>query len=185
MRGSSRATAEEQRRRHYRVDVTLSLRMRVASARTAGQGDEIDAFDELTAAASRFRKELSGAGRTFVDGLMRTIDRLTAELAERKQPSGWCPKVVVEADLSAGGVGFAWDSFHGPGTELEVEFTVHETDGTVPFRVAGTVARAEQNDDGGFDLGISFEDVAQATQQRLVRTLLDLQRLQLRAQSRR
>ncbi len=185
----STATAEQQRRRHYRVDVTLEMRMRVADPRNASsKADPVERFTELSQAASRFRKELGGAGRTFVDALMRTLDDLTAELAEKRAgPSGWCPKVVVEANLSAGGVGFAWDAYHAPGTALDVEFTVHEIDSSVPFRLTGTVARCEQRagDASGFAMGVEFDQMGAASQQRLVRMLLDLQRMALRERSRR
>ena len=101
---SQNQAAQQQRRRHYRVDVHLSLRLKVADVRGDGRRDEIDHYEELSAAASRYRKELPPSGRQFVDRLMRTLDVLTAELAERRGTSGWCPRVVVAADLSAGGV---------------------------------------------------------------------------------
>ncbi|MCP4870113.1 MAG: PilZ domain-containing protein [Proteobacteria bacterium] len=184
---SHAAKTNDNQRRHYRVDVTLEMRMRAADPRHAsGKSDAIDRFTELHSAASRFRKELSGAGRAFVDALMATVDDLTAELAEKRAgPTGWCPKVVVEADLSAGGVGFAWDTYHALGTTLEVEFTVHEVDSSVPFRIPGVVRRCDQRGAGGFDLGVQFEEMPGPAQQRLVRMLLDLQRLQLRNRSRR
>lgn len=183
----SHAAKDENQRRHYRVNVTLEMRMRPVDLRNGSKSDAIDRYTELQSAASRFRKELGGAGRSFVDALMRTVDDLTAELAEKRAgPSSWCPKVVVEADLSAGGVGFAWDQYHALGTPLEVEFTVHETETSVPFRIAGVVRRCAQRSSGaGFDLGVQFDEMPGPAQQRLVRMLLDLQRLQLRNRSRR
>jgi len=179
---SNTALTEDQRRRHYRVQVTLEMRMRVVDPRhKSNKSDAIDHYAELNSAASRFRKELGGAGRAFVDALMRTVDDLTAELAEKRAgPSTWCPKVVVEADLSAGGAGFLWDAHHALGSPLEVEFTVDEIDSSVPFRLAGTVRRCDKRNSGGYDLGVQFSEMPGAAQQRLVRMLLDLQRLQLR-----
>ena len=179
-------SAAEQRRRHYRIEVMLALRLRVAESRAEGKNDEVDSFEELSSAAARFRKELSSAGRTFVDRLMKAVDTLTGELAERRGAAGWCPRFVVEANLSAGGVGFAWDQYQAPDTFLDIEFSVSDGESSVPFRVRSLVARCEpRTDDDGFDLGVEFVDVPQATQQRLVRQILDLQRVQLRTRVRR
>ncbi len=182
----NQAAQQQQRRRHYRVDVNLNLRLKVADVRADGRRDEIDHYEELSAAANRYRKELPPTGRQFMDRLMRTLDVLTAELAERRGSAGWCPRVVVEADLSAGGVGFLWDSFHAPGTVLDVEFSIHDVASDVPFQLRCIVMRAQQRKDAeGFELGLEFDEMPQASQQRLVRALLDLQRVQLRERSRR
>ena len=140
---SQSQAADQQRRRHYRVRVNVSLRLKVADTRADGRRDEIDHFEELSAAANRYRKELPPTGRQFMDRLMRTLDVLTAEMAERRGSSGWCPRVVLESDLSAGGVGFLWDSYHAPGTVLDVEFSIHDVESSVPFQLRGVVMRAE------------------------------------------
>jgi c-di-GMP-binding flagellar brake protein YcgR len=180
---SQPALQRPQRRRHYRVEVTLEMRMRTADPENRSREDDlVDRFAQLHSAASRFRKELRGPGRTFIDALMRTLDDLSAEVVQKQLgPAGWGPKSVVGADLSAGGVGFEWDSFQAPGTHVEIEFTVHEANSRVPFRLTGTVARCERTESGsGFEIGLEFAEANGSMQQRLVRMLLDLQRVQLR-----
>ena len=180
---SSRITAEEeQRRRHYRVAVTLGLRLRQAEERPE-RHDEVASFEELAVAAARFRKELTGPGRTFVDRLMRTLDALTSELAERRGSSGWCPRLVVGGNLSAGGLGFGWEKYQAPGTRLDLEFSISDVESNVPFHVRAIVVRCEADDADGFEVGVEFTDLPAATQQRLVRVLLDLQRVQLRTRT--
>ncbi len=180
---SSRTREEtEQRRRHYRVAVTLALRLREASEGPS-RHDEVASFEELSVAAARYRKELSGPGRTFVDRLMRTIDALTSELAERRGSSGWCPRLVVAGNLSAGGLGFSWETYQGPGTRLDMEFSVNDVQSNVPFHVLAKVVRCEADDEGGYEVGVEFVDPPAATQQRLVRMLLELQRVQLRSRT--
>lgn len=181
---SSRATSDdsEQRRRHYRVAVTLAVRLKEAEEQLA-RHDEVASFEELSVAAARYRKELSGPGRTFVDRLMRAIDALTSELAERRGSSGWCPRLVVAGNLSAGGLGFSWEKYYGPGTRLDMEFSINDVESNVPFHVRAKVVRCEANDEGGFEVGVEFTNPAAATQQRLVRMLLELQRVQLRTRT--
>ena len=178
---SSSRTAEEQdqRRRHYRVAVNLALRLRQAED-DEERHDGVASFEELAVAASRFRKELSGPGRTFVDRLMRTLDALTSELAERKGSSGWCPRLVVNGNLSAGGLGFSWENYQPPGTKLDLEFSINDVDSNVPFHVRVGVIRCEPDEDGGYEVGVEFKNLPAATQQRLVRVMLELQRVQLR-----
>ena len=180
---SSRTSEDqEQRRRHYRVAVTLALRLR-ETEEGPDRNDEVASFEELSVAAARYRKELSGPGRTFVDRLMRAIDALTSELAERRGSSGWCPRLVVAGNLSAGGLGFIWEKYQGPGTRLDLEFSVNDVDSNVPFHVQSRVVRCEADEEGGYEVGVEFLNLPAATQQRLVRMLLDLQRVQLRART--
>jgi c-di-GMP-binding flagellar brake protein YcgR len=180
---SSRISEEEdQRRRHYRVAVTLALRLREAEERPE-RHDEVASFEELSVAAARYRKELPGPGRTFVDRLMRTLDALTSELAERRGSAGWCPRLVVNGNLSAGGLGFGWESYQAPGTKLDLEFSINDVESNVPFHVRAMVVRCEANEEDGFEVGVEFSNLPAATQQRLVRVLLDLQRVQLRTRT--
>lgn len=179
MSSSRTSQDQEQRRRHYRVAVTLALRLRQAEEREE-RHDEVASFEELAVAAGRYRKELSGPGRTFVDRLMRTLDALTSELAERRGTPGWCPRLVVAGNLSAGGLGFAWEQYKAPGTWLDLEFSVNDVESNVPFHVRSKVVRCEADDVGGFEVGVEFTDLPAASQQRLVRMLLELQRVQLR-----
>ncbi len=175
-----------ERRNHYRLDTTARLRLREAPLVDSGGGggDSVDKFEELAAAAARFRKEASPAGRVFVDKLMATLDALVGEASQGGQASGdWCPALVLQVNLSAGGVGFIWAQRVPEGTVVEVEFTIECDQTNVPFRLDARVARCRQAREG-WDLGVEFLEMAAPTQQRLVRLLFDLQRQQLRRRAR-
>ncbi len=170
-----------ERRSHYRVETTVKVRLRPAGEGDAPRtSDPVAAFEELAVVATRFRKEASATGRIFVDRLMATLDALVGESSQGPS-ADWCPALVVSASLSAGGVGFRWNREHALGTELDVEFTIEsEQSSSVPFKLRCRVRRCHPTD-GEFDLGVEFLQVPTATQQRLVRLLFDLQRVQLRS----
>lgn len=178
-------TSSSERRNHYRVDTSISVRLRRASeAANAGPSDRkdpVEAFEQLASAAARYRKELSGAGRQFVDRLVATLDAVVGELSEASTTTGWTPKVVVEANVSAGGLGFHTDRHWSVGEGVEVEFAVLGEQSSVPFRAQGTVRRCAPVDEGGYHVGIEFQDMAATTRERLIRLVFDLQRIQLRS----
>jgi hypothetical protein len=174
-----------ERRDHYRLDTNAKLRLRKPSLveATPASGDAVDKFEALAAAATRFRKEASPAGRVFVDKLMATLDALVGEASQTGGGSGdWCPALVLEVNLSAGGVGFPWSQHIDEGSRVEVEFSIDCDQTSVPFRLDARVARCRPLREG-YNLGLEFTEMAAPTQQRLVRLLFDLQRLQLRRRS--
>ena len=171
-----------ERRNHYRLSTNAKLRLREASlVEPAGGGnDPVEAFEALSSAAARFRKEASPAGRMFVDKLMATLDALVGQASQGAVGSSeWCPALVIEVNLSAGGVGFLWSQRIPEGTHIEVEFTIECAQTAVPFRLDSKVVRCQPARDG-FDLGLEFVEMAAPSQQRLVRLLFDLQRQSLR-----
>ncbi len=173
-----------ERRNHYRLSTNAKLRLREASLTDEPAGslanDPVEAFEALSSAAARFRKEASPAGRVFVDKLMATLDALVGQASQTGGgASEWCPALVLEVNLSAGGVGFLWSQRIPEGTHLEVEFTIECDQTAVPFRLDSRVARCRPAAEG-FDLGLEFVEMAAPSQQRLVRLLFDLQRQHLR-----
>jgi c-di-GMP-binding flagellar brake protein YcgR len=52
----------------------------------------------------------------------------------------------------------------------------------VPFRCVAAVVRCQPAGEGGYDCGLSFIELSPTTQRRLVRVVLELQRVQLRNQ---
>lgn len=173
----------EQRRRHFRVAVTISLRLRPAADGDAASRDSVSAYEELVSAASRYRKELEGPGRAFVDRLMAMLDALTGELAGRDREGGWSESRAVAANLSAGGLGFHWGEGQARGSVLDLEFAIADAESTVPFRLRGVVVRSEPAGGGGFEVGVEFSATPAPTQQRLVRLLLEMQRVDLRSRA--
>ncbi|MEE2828767.1 MAG: PilZ domain-containing protein [Myxococcota bacterium] len=175
-------TNSKQKRRDYRVEAVLEIRLRPLAGKE-GERPSIDPvanYEELTLAATRFRKELGPAGRSFVDKLMATVDALTGIATEGASGTTWGPRMVTDADLSAGGLGYHSDSAEELGAGVEVEFAVVEASTTVPFRMPARVVRCDSAAEGGFVIGLSFIEVSTVTQRRLVRTVLELQRVQLR-----
>jgi hypothetical protein len=174
----------EQKRRDYRVKTVLQLRVRPVETRSAKQAgpDPVALYEELTLAQARFRKELGPAGRTFVDKLMATVDALTGLAVAAQGDSGWEGPFSVHADLSAGGIGFAITRSFEEGAEIEVEFSLPDAGSSVPFRCVAAVVRCQPAGEGGYDCGLSFIELSPTTQRRLVRVVLELQRVQLRNQ---
>jgi len=172
----------EQKRRDYRVSTVVSLRLRPLAS-TDGQGggpDPVALFEDLSLAQARFRKELGPAGRTFVDKLMATVDALTGLAVAGQNAVGWSDPISTTADLSAGGLGFVSTSSYAVGSMLEIEFSLPDAGSTVPFRCRAEVVRIKASAAGGHDCGLAFVDLTSTTQRRLVRVVLELQRVQLR-----
>jgi hypothetical protein len=171
-----------ERRNHYRLETHAKLRLREASLVEAAPtgSDPVDAFEALSSAAARFRKEATPAGRAFVDKLMATLDALVGAASQGGGGVGdWCPALVLEVSLSAGGIGFLWSQRIPEGTHVDVEFTIDCDQTAVPFRLDSRVVRCRPAGDE-FDLGLEFLEMAAPSQQRLVRLLFDLQRQSLR-----
>ncbi len=180
--------SDEERRDHYRVDTAISVRMRRVAGTandspTEQINDPVEAFEELASAAARYRKELSGAGRQFVDRLVATMDAVVGELSKANSAVGWTSKAVVEANVSAGGVGFITDRHWTDAEKVEVEFSVIGEQSSVPFRAQGLVRRCAPLEEGAYNLGVEFEEMAGTTRERLIRLVFDLQRVQLRSRS--
>ena len=160
------------------------MRIRASRDEGSGAGSEVASFEELSAVAGRYRKELSVTGRNFVDRLLVTLEALTAELVERRSGEGWSSRISVEGSLSANGLGFAWPEELAPGTTIDLEFLLEDTGASVPFSVQARVVRSQSLPGGAsWQLGVEFMELQHATQQRLVRLLLDRQRVDLRARS--
>jgi hypothetical protein len=174
----------EQKRRDYRVNTMIQLRLRpFESSKSSTSGpDPVALFEDLTLAQARFRKELGPAGRTFVDKLMATVDALTGIATSGDGSGGWGDPLTVEADLSAGGIGFVCPTAYDTGTQLEAEFSLPDAGSTVPFRCIAEVVRSQPAGEGAHDCGLSFLQLSPTTQRRLVRVVLELQRVQLRAE---
>ena len=174
-----------ERRNHYRVDTAISLRMRraveAANQSPRADTDPVEAFEQLSSAAARYRKELTGAGRQFVDRLVATLDAVVGQLSTTETSTGWTPKVVVEANVSAGGLGFETARHWTVGEAVEAEFAVMSEQSAVPFRAAGTIRRCDPLGEGQYLIGIEFQEMAGTTRERLIRLVFDLQRVQLRS----
>jgi len=175
-------TKSGQKRRDYRVSTVVLLRVRPLQTAGAlsGGADPVALFEDLSLAQARFRKELGPAGRTFVDKLMATVDALTGLAVAGQDSGGWSDPVSTTADLSAGGLGFVATRSHEVGSLLDVEFSLPDAGSTVPFRCRAEVVRTKPSSDGGHDCGLSFVDLTSTTQRRLIRVVLEIQRVQLR-----
>jgi hypothetical protein len=177
--------SDDERRNHYRVDTDISVRIRravdTANDGPRSSGDPVEAFEQLASAAARYRKELSGAGRQFVDRLMATMDTIVGELSKDGVSTGWTPKQTANANVSAGGLGFLTDRHWNDAEAVEIEFSVLSEQSSVPFRAQGVVRRCAPVEEGGYHLGIEFDDMAGTTRERLIRLVFDLQRVQLRS----
>ena len=177
-------TSSKDRRDNYRVDTQVRLRLRAVS-QAADSGDAaspVAAFEELSLAAGRHRKELSNAGRAFMDRLMDVIEALTATVATHRPSQDWGAAHEVEANVSAAGVGFCWSEEFVVGTLVEVEFSFVGEGRGVPFTFTAEVRRSFQRQ-GTWNLGLAFQDLTQVSQQRLIRQIYDVQRLNLRGRS--
>jgi len=181
----------EQKRRDYRVQTALELKFRRAASTSeqASGPNPVALFEELALAQTRFRKELGPAGRTFVDKLMATVDALTGLVADSQGAAGWGDLFAVDADLSAGGIGFTMSSSElaeglakSVNSEIELQFSLPQSQSTVPFRCTAEVLRCDTTADGLYRCGLSFTQLSATTQRRLIRVVLELQRAQLRDQ---
>jgi len=172
------------RRDNYRVDTAVRVRLR--SVETPGGkskgADPVAAFEELALAAARYRKDLSNAGRLFVDRVVDTLDSLTASLAEKNTDHAWGAPRDLEANVSAAGIGFTWSEELAVGSTVEVEFSFAGEGSSVPFTFLGEVRRSIAVD-GGWNIGVAFQDLTQVSQQRLIRQIYDVQRLDLRGRA--
>ena len=168
------------RRRTFRVPTTIGLRLRPQLEVDDWSGDLVKEYEQLGRAAHRFRKETSSVGRQFVDSLLGVLDRLTAHAAEQSTAGGWAPRVVVDATLSGGGLGFLGTTHYELGSELSIEFVFSEQLSSVPFRCDARVVRCEACPEDRWDVGLEFTGLASITQERLVRVLFEIQRKQLR-----
>jgi len=144
----------------------------------------VAAFEELTLAAARFRKDLSPAGRNFVDRVVDTLDALTGAVASASSSVDivWGDPREVEANVSAAGIGFGWDREITVGSMVEVEFSFSGEGSAVPFTFVGEVRRSIAID-GGWNIGLAFQDLTQVSQQRLIRQVYEVQRLNLRGRT--
>tara|TARA_Y100001968_G_scaffold178107_1_gene163085 strand:+ start:3178 stop:3753 length:576 start_codon:yes stop_codon:yes gene_type:complete len=173
----------QERRDNYRVDSPVQLRLRpLVSASGAGGSDPVAAFEELGMAAARYRKELSNAGRAFVDRVVDTLESLTVAATSSSVSGSWGDSVQVEANVSAAGIGFDWADSFEVGTVLEVEFSFVAEGAGVPFKFTAEVRRSIATDQG-WNIGLSFQNLTQVSQQRLIRQIYDVQRLDLRGRS--
>jgi len=173
-----------ERRNHFRVFAPVTLRLRPLGDDAAGQArDAVAPYEELVAAAARYRKDLNSSGRAFVDRLLSTIDALIGQVNAVSGAGDWAETSEVEANISVSGLGFLWPSSLELGSFAEVEFAFAGDGSAVPFRVNCDVVRSVQDDSGEWDLGLRFTEVPVATEQRLVRILYDMQRAVLRERS--
>ncbi len=180
--GETKTAAD--RRDNYRVDTPVRVRLRsvdTPGGRSKG-GDPVAAFEELALAAARYRKELSNAGRLFVDRVVDTLDCLTASLAAKNTDHVWGAPRELEANVSAAGIGFTWSEELAVGSLVEVEFAFEGEGSSVPFTFVSEVRRSIAIDDG-WSIGLAFQGLTQVSQQRLIRQIYDVQRLDLRGRA--
>jgi hypothetical protein len=142
----------------------------------------VAAFEELSLAAARYRKDLSNAGRVFVDRLVGTLETLTASLAAESADHVWGAASEVEANVSAAGVGFLWAKEITVGTMVEVEFSFVGERSSVPFTFLAEVRRSIVTEEK-WNIGLAFQNLTQVSQQRLIRQIYDVQRLDLRGRA--
>jgi len=177
--------SSKDRRDNYRVDAPVQVRLRlvVEPVDITGQSIPVVAFEELALAASRYRKELSNAGRAFVDRVMDTLESLTAAASSSSAATtDWGAIRGVMANISAAGIGFDWPEEFTVGSMVEVEFVFEGEGRGVPFTFSAEVRRSLASQ-GMWNIGLAFQDVTQVSQQRLIRQIYDVQRLDLRGRS--
>lgn len=176
-------TSSKDRRDNYRVDTMVRIRLRsVSPTRGSVQASPVAAFEELSLAAGRYRKELSNAGRAFVDRIVDTLESLTAAAAKSTPSHDWGASFEVEANVSAAGIGFDWSEELALGSEVEVEFSFVSEGRGVPFTFVAEVRRSTARGPV-WNVGLAFQDLTQVSQQRLIRQIYDVQRLDLRGRS--
>ena len=175
-------TKPVQKRQDFRVATSLELRLRPSGSSPAAAGpDPVALFEDLSLAQTRFRKELGPAGRAFIDKLMTTIDALAGIAAAAQGDDGWSEPIQGQADLSAGGLGFVVPDSLVVSSEYELEFSLPESGTSVPFRCEGVVVRCDARPGGGFNCGVAFTGLSPSTERRLIRVVLEFQRVQLRS----
>ena len=175
--------SSKDRRDNYRVDTMVRIRLRsVSPKRGSAQASPVAAFEELSLAASRYRKELSNAGRAFVDRIVDTLESLTAAAAKVTVSHDWGDPFEAEANVSAAGIGFNCSEELALGVEVEVEFSFVGEGRGVPFTFVAEVRRSIARE-SGWNIGLAFQNLTQVSQQRLIRQIYDVQRLDLRGRS--
>jgi len=180
------AANDVERRSHFRVLASLRFRLRIApqAPDQVPATELVAAYEDLASTATRYRKELDGAGRSFIDRTLDLLDRLVGEVVRERDGVGWSPESLVEASISAGGIGYVGRADLPVGAEVEVWFRVLTHGPCTPFRARGVVRRAEP-EGGAVNIGIEFVDMSPAARERLVRLVFDLQRVGLRQRAER
>jgi c-di-GMP-binding flagellar brake protein YcgR len=171
---------EVDRRRDFRVHLMLRVRVRTVSRAEDPTTDLVEQYEVLGQAAQRYRRDCSPPGRQFVDQLMGVIDKLTAMASESGSNHLWSPRVVVEVDISVGGMGFISTSNFEPGSTVTIEFALPDDVSQVPFRCDALVLRCCPESTGMYNVGFEFGTLNSATQERLMRSLFEIQRRRLR-----
>ena len=182
-RPTPRAAESDERRRHFRVLARVSLRGRApheADEIPDAERDLVNAFEELASAAIRYRKDLGVPGRAFLDRLMRVVDGVVGQMVTMSPEAAWTDQGMVEANLSAGGIGFcSQDPLHVDDF-VEIQFTVLDQYSVTPFRTRARVRRCNLVSVGQYDVGLEFDEMGPMTRERLVRLVFDMQRAELR-----
>lgn len=176
-----------ERRSHFRVFASVDLRVRMvplhANELPDLERDLVTAFEELSSSATRYRKELSASGRVFVDRLMTVMDGVVGQLSRGPSETTWSSEGVIEANLSAGGIGFSTSYGLTLGEIVEVQFAVLSASSAIPFRAHASVVRCQLITTGLYEVGLELLEMAPSTRERLVRLIFDLQRALLRKRS--
>ena len=185
-RPNARAAESDERRRHFRVLARVSLRGRAPHAANEipdAERDLVNAFEELASAAIRYRKDLGGPGRAFLDRLMMVMDGVVGQMVTMSDEADWTDEGVVEANLSAGGIGFCSQQPLQVDEFVEIQFTVLDQHSVTPFRTRARVCRCNLVSVGQYDVGLEFAEIGSLTRERLVRLVFDMQRAELRGQN--
>jgi|GEM_PF-1755814 len=181
------ALSDSERRSHFRVMARVEMRVRMAPLAANDipdtEHDLVTAFEELSSGATRFRKELGAPGRAFLDRLMAVMDGVVGQLAHQHLEQAWTSEGVIEANISAGGIGFLSKHHLHLDDGVEVQFSVLSATSSIPFRAQAAVRRCQASPEGGFEIGLEFLEMSSSSRERLVRLVFDLQRLQLRQRS--
>ena len=177
----------DERRGHFRVLASVDMRVRMAplAANEVPDGDRdlVAAFEDLSSSAGRYRKELSGPGRAFVDRLMTVLDGAVGQIAQQNDSALWASEGVIEANISAGGIGFRTRQALALGELVELQFAVLSVASSIPFRARAVVKRCAADGPAMYDVGLEYLEMAPSTRERLVRLVFDLQRVELRRRS--
>jgi hypothetical protein len=183
-RSAASEEAAPERRSHFRVLASVDMRVRMAPLAANeipdGERDLVAAFEDLSSSAARYRKELSGTGRAFVDRLMAVLDGAVGQLAHASDAPLWASEGVIEATVSAGGMGFRTRQKLALDELVEVQFAVLSVASSIPFRARAIVRRCHKVGPEVYDVGLEYAEMAPSTRERLVRLVFDLQRIELR-----